>query len=152
MILKDIYFFNQQTITGESSILSNENKGNVLSIQVSCSSSFNITVKGMIDSQSGIFNNLYVINMANGKTQQTLTSEGIYQIDISGYKRIKLVLNSIGSSPLTAYGVMKSGSDEQGVEKEYATKKYVDDSISEAIGEIDAVLETLTTPGSEGDE
>lgn len=133
MILKDIYFFQNSSQTGDSAILSNESKGDTLSIQIDCSGSFTLSVQGCLDIESGVYQKVFATNMATNKRTDSLTQEGLYQVDIDGYRRIKLVLESIGGSPITAYGVMKEESGKIDVEDDVATKEYVGEYVDEAI-------------------
>lgn len=130
MILKDIYFFEETNQIGDSKILINENKGDMLSLQVNCEGNFNFEVQGCIDIVSDTYNKVFATNMLTSERQENVTSNGIYQIDIDGYRRIKLVLNSIGSKPITVYGVMKEENGDIDIEDDIATKDYVNAAIS----------------------
>lgn len=130
MILKDIYFFEETNQIGDSKILINENKGDMLSLQVNCEGNFNFEVQGCIDIVSDTYNKVFATNMLTSERQENITSNGIYQIDIDGYRRIKLVLNSIGSQPITVYGVMKEENGDIDIEDDIATKDYVNAAIS----------------------
>lgn len=130
MILKDIYFFEETNQIGDSKILINENKGDMLSLQVNCEGNFNFEVQGCIDILSDTYNKVFATNMLTSERQENITSNGIYQIDIDGYRKIKLVLNSIGSQPITVYGVMKEENGDIDIEDDIATKDYVNAAIS----------------------
>ena len=149
MILKDIYFFQNSSQTGDSAILSNESKGDTLSIQIDCSGSFTLSVQGCLDIESGIYQKVFATNMATNKRTDSLTQEGLYQVDVDGYRRIKLVLESIGGSPITAYGVMKEESGKIDVEDDVATKEYVEEYVDEAIAPKEDKTNKVTSLSSE---
>lgn len=149
MILKDIYFFEETNQIGDSKILINENKGDMLSLQVNCEGNFNFEVQGCIDIVSDTYNKVFATNMLTSERQENITSNGIYQIDIDGYRRIKLVLNSIGSQPITVYGVMKEENGDIDIEDDIATKDYVEEYVGGAIAPKEDKANKVTSLSSE---
>lgn len=108
MILNGLYLFDEQTSVGDSEVLYNT-KGTILVLQIKCESTFEIGIKGCVDSKADNYADLAAINMTSLDSVEAIESEGIYQVDISGCRKIKLSLNNIGDEPITVYGVVKEG-------------------------------------------
>ena len=108
MIINGLYLFDEQSTTGDSEILYNT-KGTILVLQVKCDSTFEVAVKGCLQADKDNYNDLAAINMGSLEEATEITSEGIYQVDISGCKKIKLTLDSIDDKPITIYGAVKEG-------------------------------------------
>lgn len=108
MILNSLYLFDETTEVIDSEVISNV-KGSILTLQVKCESTFELDIQGCLDLDSNDYVNLGSIDMTSLSKKTSITQEGIYQIDISGCRKIKASIVSIGESPLTVYAVVKEG-------------------------------------------
>jgi len=108
MILNGLYFFENTTSTGDSEIVGNT-KGSILVLQVKCSGSFSFSVQGCADLDNNEFKSIAAIDMSDLSVVTSIESEGIFQADISGLRKVKLSVDSVSGGELTVYGIIKEG-------------------------------------------
>lgn len=87
MLIKDFYFFKEETEVKDSEAIPNS-KGNILVVRVDSEATFKVEIEGCLDLE---------------------TEPNVYQIDISGCKKVKASIISLGEGPLTIYGIIKEG-------------------------------------------
>ena len=104
-VLKNFAFFKDATASGESAVLNNPNRGSVLTVEVTGSGSFTLTVKGMVNVENDppVYSNLAAINMATLSKSETITDPGIYAFGVDGVNGIKAELSGV-SGTITVFG------------------------------------------------
>ena len=108
MITNEFCFFENQSITGMSDYLYNVNDG-VLILQVDGDvKQLELSVLGTTDLDKDNFIMLKVMNASDYSVTDTITSLGVYWIDINGIRKIKLNTISI-TGILTVKALTKSG-------------------------------------------
>lgn len=108
--LEKFVFFDSESTSSESSILSNPNRGEEMTVQVSGigSSTISITFKGMADYKSEEFVNLAAISLSDFKVKSAITEDGIYSVPINGIGQIKAVCTG-GVGAVKVYGMLIEG-------------------------------------------
>lgn len=108
MLIKDFYFFKDETEVKDSDAISNS-KGNMLVLRVDSEATFEIKIQGCVDleTEPNEYNDLAAISMNDLKVHTSITETNVYQIDISGCKKIKAAIVSLSGGSLTAYGIIK---------------------------------------------
>lgn len=108
MILNSLYLFDGTTEVIDSEVISNV-KGSMLTLQIKCDSTFELEIQGNLLINDEDYTVLGAIDMTSLSKKTSITTEGIYQIDISGCRKVKASIVSIGESPLTVYATVKEG-------------------------------------------
>lgn len=108
MILNSLYLFDGTTEVIDSEVISNV-KGSILTLQIKCDSTFELEIQGNLLINDENYTVLGAIDMTSLSKKTSITTEGIYQIDISGCRKVKASIVSIGESPLTVYATVKEG-------------------------------------------
>lgn len=108
MILNSLYLFDGTTEVIDSEVISNV-KGSILTLQIKCDSTFELEIQGNLLINDEDYTVLGAIDMTSLSKKTSITTEGIYQIDISGCRKVKASIVSIGESPLTVYATVKEG-------------------------------------------
>lgn len=108
MILNSLYLFDGATEVIDSEVISNV-KGSILTLQIKCDSTFELEIQGNLLINDEDYTVLGAIDMTSLSKKTSITTEGIYQIDISGCRKVKASIVSIGESPLTVYATVKEG-------------------------------------------
>lgn len=108
MILNSLYLFDGTTEVIDSEVISNV-KGSILTLQIKCNSTFELEIQGNLLINDEDYTVLGAIDMTSLSKKTSITTEGIYQIDISGCRKVKASIVSIGESPLTVYATVKEG-------------------------------------------
>lgn len=110
MIQKEFYFFNKETEVKDSEAVSNT-KGNILIVKVDSEATFEIEILGCpnLEVEPNEYNTLASISMNDLKVHESIIASGIYQIDISGCKRVKASIVSLGEGNITIFGMIKEG-------------------------------------------
>lgn len=108
--LERFVFFDSESTSSESSVLSNSNKGEEMTVQVSGigSNTVNILFKGMADYKSEEFVELAAISLSDFKIKSTITEDGIYSIPVNGIGQIKAVCSG-GVGTVKVYGMLIEG-------------------------------------------
>ena len=109
MTLSSMYLFKEVSAEMESEILNNANKGTIMVLQVKCDGNFDLVIEGCVDISRDEYSGLASINMGNLTKTESINTSGIYKLDISGCRKIKANIKSIGNSPLTVYAIVKEG-------------------------------------------
>lgn len=104
-VLKNFVFFKDASSAGESAILNNPNRGSILTVEVSGSGSFTLTMKGIVNTENvpPVYSNLAAIDMAALAKTETITAPGIYCFGIDGIVGIKAELSNVSGS-VTVFG------------------------------------------------
>lgn len=110
MLIKDFYFFKEETEVKDSEAIPNS-KGNILVIRVDSETTFEIEIEGCLDleTEPNKYNSLAAISMNDLKVHTSIIEPNVYQIDISGCKKVKASIISLGEGSLTVYGIIKEG-------------------------------------------
>lgn len=110
MLIKDFYFFKDETEVKDSEAIPNS-KGDILVIRVDSEATFEVEIEGCInlEDEPNQYNSLAAISMNDLKAHSSITEPNVYQIDISGCKRIRASITSLGEGGLTIYGIIKEG-------------------------------------------
>lgn len=110
MIQKDFYFFKNETEVKDSDAIPNS-KGNILVIRVDSNATFEVEIEGCmnLEVEPNEYNTLAAISMNDLKTHTGITEPNVYQVDISGCKRVRASIISLGEGDLTIYGIIKEG-------------------------------------------
>lgn len=110
MLIKDFYFFKDETEVKDSEVIPNS-KGTILVIRVDSEATFEVEIEGCLDleTEPNEHNSLAAISMNDLKVHTSITEPNVYQVDISGCKRIRASIASLGEGSLTIYGIIKEG-------------------------------------------
>lgn len=108
MITSAVYFFENQSTTGVSNSLYNVNDGTLILQVDGEASKLELSVLGTTTLTNDDFVNLKVSDVSDYSTVDTITSNGIYWIDINGIRKIKLNLTDI-TGTINVKGITKSG-------------------------------------------
>lgn len=77
--------------------LYNETNANVLKLEVQCDSTIQLSIQARIDEQSNWTNlNVQKVNATN--FTQSITSSGIYSINIAGLPHVRVSLNTVADA------------------------------------------------------
>lgn len=104
-VLKNFVFFRDASSAGESAVLNNPNHGSVLTVEVTGTGSFTLTMQGTVNTENDpmVYSNLAAINMAALAKSETITAPGIYAFGVDGINGIKAVLSGVSGS-VTVFG------------------------------------------------
>ncbi len=109
-MIKDFYFFKDETEVKDSDSVSNT-KGSILVMRAESAGEFELEVKGCLnlEEEPNEYNTLAAISTNDLKVHTTINETNVYQIDISGCKKIKASITSLSGGTLTVYGIIKEG-------------------------------------------
>ena len=108
MILNSEYIFKDLSHT-ETKEISNVN-GELLVIQVTGNAvNKSIQILGISDLESEEFVKLQSINMTDFSITNDIVNNGLYQIDISAVRKIRIVIESIENGTVSILGNIKEG-------------------------------------------
>ena len=104
MNIANFVFFDENSTSSTSNVLSNPSSASTMTLEV-YGSSFNLTVEGRADFQGeDNWHELGIIGLKNYDVLASITEEGIYAIPMDGISQIRLV-NSGSVGSFKAFGV-----------------------------------------------
>lgn len=104
-VIGNFVFFENASSAGESNILSNPNKGSVLTVEVQGTGSFKLDIQGLVNTEvaNPTYTNLASIVAKTLTKSESITEPGVYWIGVDGVTKIKAVLSSV-SGNVTVFG------------------------------------------------
>lgn len=104
MNIANFVFFDENSTSSTSNVLSNPSSASTMTLEV-YGSSFNLTVEGRADFQGeDNWHELGIIGLKSYDVLSSITEEGIYAISMDGISQIRLV-NSGSVGSFKAFGV-----------------------------------------------
>lgn len=105
-VMNDKIFLNGTTTITVSDTIGNPNFGELLTLEVSGTSTiFEIEVEGIVDINSTTWNTLGWISMDNN-VGTTITTKGIYEIVVQNISKVRVNLSSISNGNISVFGRM----------------------------------------------
>lgn len=104
-VLGNFAFFKNASSAGESNVLSNPNKGSVLTVEVQGTGTFTLNIQGLVNTEyaNPTYTNLAAIVAGKLSKTESITEPGIYWVGVDGVTEIKAVLSSV-SGNVTVFG------------------------------------------------
>lgn len=100
--LKNFVFFDSSSTASESEVMGSLENAEEMALQVTGSGTINLTIQAKSDTKNGTWQNLSCVNLNGLKVCNSITSNGIYNVPLTGMAAIK-ILNS-GSAGVNVYG------------------------------------------------
>lgn len=104
-VLGNFVFFKAASSAGESNVLSNPNKGSVLTVEVQGTGTFTLNIQGLVNTElvNSTYTNLAAITAKKLTKVENITEPGIYFIGVDGISEIKASLSNV-SGNVTVFG------------------------------------------------
>lgn len=107
--IQEFSFFKETTAAATSNTLYINQYSESATIQVSGSfNSCSLTIQAKTDDNAD-WVDMTVINIGKLETADSITTPGIYTVDVSGVKQMRAVLSSVSGGEITVYALCKGG-------------------------------------------
>lgn len=104
-VLQSFKFFNEKNATGESNVLNNYSNGSQLIVQVSgTNTGLKLLFKGCLNAEEDVYSDLAIINSNNFDVSQSVSTGGIYIVNVDGISKVKCVVDEITTGSVTVFG------------------------------------------------